>query len=76
MEFRRVLFRSLRLLDRRAVAGPSVRCQHLVDAPALICGAVVQPVRMPACHAGGRGFDPRPFRHLPPLNLHYLAIPV
>ena len=25
-------------------------------------GAVVQLVRMPACHAGGRGFDPRPFR--------------
>ena len=20
---------------------------------------------MPACHAGGRGFDPRPFRHFP-----------
>ena len=22
-----------------------------------LCGAVVQMVRMPACHAGGRGFD-------------------
>ena len=22
-----------------------------------LCGAVVQPVRMPACHAGGRGFE-------------------
>ena len=27
-------------------------------------GPVVQMVRMPACHAGGRGFDPHPDRHL------------
>ena len=26
-------------------------------------GAVVQLVRIPACHAGGREFEPRPFRH-------------
>ena len=26
-------------------------------------GPVVQMVRMPACHAGGRGFDPHPDRH-------------
>ena len=25
--------------------------------------AVVQLVRMPACHAGGHGFEPRPLRH-------------
>ena len=28
-----------------------------------ICGPVVQLVRMPACHAGGRGFEPLPGRH-------------
>ena len=26
------------------------------------CGAVVQLVRIPACHAGGPGFEPRPLR--------------
>ena len=28
----------------------------------LITGAVVQLVRISACHAGGRGFEPRPHR--------------
>ena len=29
----------------------------------LNCGPVVQLVRMPACHAGGRRFEPVPDRH-------------
>ena len=28
-----------------------------------LCGPVVQLVRMPACHAGGRRFEPVPGRH-------------
>ena len=30
----------------------------------LLCGQVVQLVRMPACHAGGHGFEPRLGRQL------------
>ena len=26
-------------------------------------GTVVQSARMPACHAGGHGFEPRRYRH-------------
>ena len=29
----------------------------------IVCGAVVQLVRTPACHAGGRGFKSLPRRH-------------
>src|SRR5690554_5290532 len=37
-------------------------------------GAVVQSVRIPACHAGGRGFESRPLRHFFSLLLWFLSL--
>ena len=36
-------------------------------------GLVVQLVRMPACHAGGRRFEPVPGRQLFPILVHMLV---
>ena len=33
-----------------------------VEIKQTLCGSVVQLVRTPACHAGGRGFEPHPNR--------------
>ena len=37
-------------------------------------GSVVQLVRMPPCHGGGRGFESRPVRKIPrvPVGIFYL----
>ena len=36
----------------------------------IVCGAVVQLVRTPACHAGGRGFKSLPRRHFSSISLY------
>ena len=40
-------------------------------ATTILGAAVVQLVRMPPCHGGGRGFEPRPLRHFLILLLNF-----
>ena len=45
-------------------SSPVVPTISKVEIPWIINGPVVQLVRTPACHAGGRRFEPVPGRHL------------
>ena len=47
---------------------------HSINVPGRgTCGGVVQLVRMPACHAGGHGFESRPSPPLSPGQATHVA---
>lgn len=58
------MFGRLAQLVERYPYKVDVTSSSLVATTILYGAAVVQLVRIPACHAGGREFEPRPPRHL------------